>query len=125
MMRVVDDAKVQDLQRHWEDGWNRGDVDTIMTPFAPDVVFSSPGISMLTGDPARTTIEGHDALRAYIEGALRRTSGVQYTLHAAYRGTDSIVLVYECGFPDGVQKSGADLLRIGADRKIVEWRCHY
>jgi ketosteroid isomerase-like protein len=124
-MRVLDDPTVQDLQRHWEDGWNRGDVDTIMAPFATDVVFSSPGIAMLTGDPVKTTIEGYDALRAYIEGALRRTSGIRYTLEATYRGTDTIVLVYTCSLPDGTQKPGSDLMRVDQDRKIVEWRCHY
>jgi ketosteroid isomerase-like protein len=124
-MRVLDDATVEDLRRHWEDGWNRGDVDAIMAPFATDVVFSSPGIAMLTGDPAKTTIEGYDALRAYIEGALRRTSGIRYTLEATYRGTDSIVLVYACSLPDGTQRPGSDLMRVDRDRKIVEWRCHY
>jgi ketosteroid isomerase-like protein len=122
---MLDDAIVQDLARHWEEGWNAGDVETIMAPFAPDVVFSSPGISMLTGDTARTTIEGYDALRAYIEDALRRTAGISYTLHATYTGADSVVLVYACGLPDGSQKPGADSMRVGGDQKVVEWRCHY
>ena len=107
------------------EGWNGGDIDTIMAPFAPGVVFSSPGVSMLTGDPTRTTIEGVDALRAYIEGALRRTGGLRYTLRDTYVGSDSIVLVYACGLPGGDQKQGADLMRVGHDRKVVEWRCHY
>lgn len=124
-MRILDEATVERLARHWEDGWNRADVETIMAPFAADVVFSSPGIAMLTGDPARTTVEGHDALREYIEDALRRTPGVRYTLRATYAGTDSLVLVYACGLPDGTQKLGADSMRVGPDRQVVEWRCHY
>lgn len=122
---MLDDAAVQMLKRQWHDGWNDGDVDTIMAPFAPDVVFASPGIAMMTGDPARTTIEGRDALRAYIEGALRRTRGAGYTLAATHVGTESIILVYSCGLPDGPQKAGADSMRGGADGKVVEWRCHY
>lgn len=125
VVRMLDDAVVQEVERHWKEGWNRGDVDTIMVPFAPDVVFSSPGISMLTGEPARTTIEGYDALRAYIASALRRTPGIRYELHDTYVGTDSIVLVYACSLPDGTQKPGADLMRVGPGRKVVEWRCHY
>ena len=124
-MRILDDAIVRELERHWEEGWNGGDVDTIMAPFAPDVVFSSPGISMLTGDPAKTTIEGYDALRTYIEGALHRARGIRYTLHATYVGADSIVLVYDCGLPEGDRKQGADLMRVGREHKVVEWRCHY
>ena len=124
-VRVLDDATVHMLARHWEDGWNRGDLETIMAPFAQDVVFSSPGVSMMTGDPAKTTIEGADALREYIDGALRRTRGISYTLQATYAGTDSVILVYACGFPDGAQKPGADLMRVDRDRMVVEWRCHY
>ena len=123
--RVLDDATVRKLARHWEDGWNRGYLETIMAPFAQDVVFSSPGISMMTGDPAKTTIEGIDALRTYIDTVLRRTRGVRYTLRATYVGTDSIVLAYACGLPDGAEKLGADLMRVDGDRMVVEWRCHY
>jgi ketosteroid isomerase-like protein len=124
-MKRIDDATVQMLERHWEDGWNRRDVEMIVEPFAADVVFSSPGIAMLTGDPAKTTIEGKDAVRAYIEDALRRTSRVQYRLDATYVGTDSIVIVYSCGLADGEQKVGSDSMRVGEDRLVVEWRCHY
>jgi len=124
-VRVLDDATVHRLARHWEDGWNRGDLETIMAPFAQDVVFSSPGISMMTGDPAKTTIEGADALRAYLDAALRRTRGIRYALQTMYAGIDSVVLVYACGFAEGGQKPGADLMLVDRDRKVVEWRCHY
>ena len=125
MSSMLDAATVQTLERHWEEGWNGGDLETIMAPFAPAVVFSSPGISMLTGDPAKTTIEGYDALRSYIEDALRRAGGVRYSLHSTHVGTDSIVLVYSCGLPDGPEKLGADSMRVDADGKVVEWRCHF
>ena len=124
-MGLLDDATVEKLARHWEDGWNRADLDTIMAPFAADVVFSSPGIAMLTRDPSNTTIEGYDALRAYIERALRLTPGVRYALRATHVGTDSIVLTYACGLPDRPEKLGADLMRVNAGGQVVEWRCHY
>jgi ketosteroid isomerase-like protein len=124
-MITLDGMTVQMLQRHWEAGWNQRDVDTIMAPFAVDVVFSSPGIARMTGDASKTTIDGYDALRAYIETALRRTPELRYTLHATYVGTDSIVLVYACTLPDGTEKRGSDLMRVDGDGKVVEWRCHY
>jgi ketosteroid isomerase-like protein len=122
---MLDDATVQMLQRHWVDGWNGGDVEMIVEPFAPDVVFSSPGIAMLTGDPARTTITGKTAVRTDIEDALRRTSQVRYRLQATYVGTDSVVIVSSCGLPDGDQKVGSDSMRVDGRRQVVEWRCHY
>jgi hypothetical protein len=121
----MDDAMVESLKRHWEEGWNGEDVDVIMEPFARDVVFSSPFISRLTGDPAKTTIDGYDALREYVTGALRRTPGIRYTLQDTYAGTDTIVLLYSCLLPDGTTKLGADSMRVDDDGKVVDWRCHY
>jgi ketosteroid isomerase-like protein len=122
--RQLDDETVHRLERHWEDGWNRQDIETIMAPFAGDVVFSSPGISKLTGDPTRTTIVGRDALRAYLEESFRLVTGIRYTLTATHVGTDSVVLVYACG-PSGTERAGADSMRVDDDGQIIEWRCHY
>ncbi len=122
---MLDDATVARLVRHWADGWNDADLATIMAPFAPGVVFSSPGIAMLTGDASRTTIEGRDALRAYIADALRFAAGVRYTARATHVGTDSIVIVYDCSRAGAPDKPGADLMRVDGRGEIVEWRCHY
>lgn len=124
-VRRLDDALVERLAQHWLRGWNDADLDTIMAPMAPDVVFSSPGIAMLTGDVTRSRIEGADALRSYLERALRLSAGVRYSLEATRVGTDSITLIYECGLPDGPRKSGADLMRVDERGEIVEWRCHF
>ena len=123
--RMLDGATVEMLARHWEQGWNRGDVEMIMAPFAPGIIFSSPGISLMTGDPAKTTIEGEDELRTYLTAALGRTPDVHYKLHATHVGTDSVILVYECGLPGGKQKTGADLMRVDQHGRVIEWRCHY
>jgi len=122
---MLDDATVEKLRQHWDEGWNAGDLATIMAPFAPGVVFSSPFVPRLTGDPARTTIDGYEALRAYVDHALRRAPGIRYTLEATYAGTDAVVLVYECHAPDGTVRRGADSMRVDASGKVVEWRCHY
>jgi ketosteroid isomerase-like protein len=123
---VLDNATVERVVRHWSDGWNSGDLDTIMAPFAPGVRFSSPGIAMLTGDASKLTIEGREALRAYIVDALRLAAGIEYTLRETHVGTDSVVIVYGCGRPGGrTEKVGADLMRVDETGQVVEWRCHY
>jgi hypothetical protein len=124
-MAMLDDATVKHLQRHWEDGWNAYDLARIMAPMDEDVVFSSPFVPRLTGDPAKTTIDGYAALRSYIEDSLRRVPDIRYTLNATYVGTDSLVLAYTFRLPDGTERTGADSMRVGADGKVVEWRCHY
>ena len=113
------------LRRHWEDGWNGGDADTIMGPFADDVVFSSPAIPKFTGDEAQATIVGAAALREYVVEALRRSGDVRYAVDAVYAGAETVVLVYACHFPDGTTRLGTDLMRLADDGRVVEWRCHY
>jgi hypothetical protein len=122
---VIDPETVNALARHWEDGWNGVDLDRILAPFGPDVVFSSPFVPRLVGDATRTTIEGLDALRAYVAGALERSGDVRYTLDGAYAGTDTVILVYTCHLPDGTDKPGADIMRVDGHGQVVEWRCHY
>jgi ketosteroid isomerase-like protein len=122
---MIDEAKLEELRRHWDEGWNGEDLDTIMAPFAADVVFSSPYVSRFTGDPETTTIEGATALREYLAQALARTPGIRYSLQDVYAGTDAVVLVYSCVTPDGTHRLGADSMRVDGDGKVVEWRCHY
>jgi len=122
----VSDETADHLRRHWDDGWNQGDVTTIMAPFAEDVVFSSPFVSKFVGDPATTTIAGRDALRDYVAAALVRSPGIRYTVDGVHVGTDSLVLAYTCHFPDGrPDTAGADLMRLDRSGQVVEWRCHY
>ncbi len=121
-MSTVDEAALAALVRHWDEGWNREDVATIMAPFAADVVFSSPFVARRTG---AATVEGYEALRAYVVDALRRTPGIRYTVDASYAGTDGIVLVYTVHLPDGSETTGADSMRVDDHGKVVEWRSHY
>jgi len=84
---MLDDATVQDLQRHWDEGWNAGDLATIMAPFAADVVFSSPFVPRLTGDPAKTTINGYDGGRPRLHlPPSRRDGQARGGLHERQRG---------------------------------------
>ena len=121
---MVDAATTDELRRCWDEGWNNADLETIMAPFAADVVFSSPFVSRMTGDPGKTTIEGYDALRSYVAGSLVKAPGIQYTVDATYAGADSIVLAYTV-HRHGRDWTGADWMRVDDDGKVTEWQCHY
>lgn len=125
-LRVVDAKTVEALARQWEHGWNAEDVDTIVAPLAPDVLFSSPFVSRLAGGPSMSTIRGFDAVRQYVaDSFVRATRGIRYTLDASYAGTDTVVLCYTVRHPKVGERSGIDTMRLGADGKVVEWRCQY
>jgi hypothetical protein len=122
---MIDHTTSEMLARCWEDGNNAYDLEMIMEPFAKNVVFSSPFVTRLTGDPAKTTIEGYNALREYIAESLSRVPGIRYSLDNTFVGTDSIVLVYTCHLSDGRTAVGADSMRVDGAGKVIEWRCHY
>ena len=122
---MIADDVVARLVHHWDDGWNRGDVDVIMAPFADGIVFTSPGIPKITADPDQRSVEGAGALRQYVVDALARAGDVRYTVERALAGVDTVVLVYTCHLPDGTDRPGADLMRVGPAGEVVEWHCHY
>jgi hypothetical protein len=123
---AVDDATVEAMRRHWEEGWNGEDVDTIVAPFAADITFRSPFVPRITGDPAVTQIVGFDAVRQYVaDSFVRATPGIRYSVDGTYAGTDTVVLRYTVHHPTGGDKPGLDTMRLDAEGKVVEWRCHY
>jgi len=122
---VLGDEAVARLAHHWEEGWNGRDLALIMEPLAPDVVFSSPFVPAQLDDPTRTTVEGKETLRSYVAAALERSGDVRYSLQGAYAGVDTVVLVYTCHLPGGVDRPGADLMRLGPEGTVVEGRSHY
>jgi len=125
-VRDMLDAEIaKSLEQHWEKGWNGRDLETIMAPFAADVVFVSPFVGRLTGDPAQTSVRGYDALRAYVADALRRAGDIRYQVDATFVGSESVILAYTCVFRDGSRRTGADSMRTDETGKVVDWRCHY
>lgn len=64
MMIRMDLACARQFASRWQDDWNSHDLDRVLAHYAEDVVFSSPMIARLTGDPAGTP-HGKAALRAY------------------------------------------------------------
>jgi hypothetical protein len=122
---MIDDATVERLKRSWEDGWKAYDRETIVAPFGDNIVFTSPFVSRLTGDPEQTTITGYAAMRSYTADSLRRVPGMSITLDSTYVGTDSVVLMHTIRLPDGTHVSGADFMRVDEDGKVVDYRSHF
>ena len=123
---MIDAEVARALVASWHEGWNAEDVDRIMAPFAADVVFTSPFVSRVGPDGAAEAVEGAEALRAYVTGALRRTPGIRYRVDEVHLGTDTLVLDYTVTFPDGRPDTrGADHMRIDGSGRVVEWRSHY
>lgn len=124
-LKVVDGDTVEAMRRHWEDGWNGADVDLICEPFADDVVFSSPFVPRILGDPEVWEIRGIEAVRQYVADSFERaTQGIRYRCDQASAGTEMVVLTYTVLHPEG-ERLGVDVMRMNDAGRVVEWRCHY
>ena len=125
-LALISEEQVAALGEHWERGWNELDIDVIMEPFAPDVVFRSPFVPRISGDPEVSAIVGYDAVKQYMADSFTRaTQGLRYSLDSTYIAPDSVVLLYRVHRPDGTEKPGADTMVIGPDGLVHEWRSHY
>lgn len=122
---MMEEATARMLASHWEKGWNTPDLEVIMGPLAENVVFSSPFVTVMTGDPNRNSVVGYDSVRAYMGDALERAGEVRYTLRGTLLGADSAVLVYSFRLPDGEERNGADFMQVDASGKVVYWSSHY
>lgn len=122
---TVSADRVAYLRRHWEDGWNQNDTDLIVEPFSADVVFSSPFVPRIMGDPTVTEIRGFDAVRQYVADSLvRATQGIQYRADRVDAGTLSVAITYRVLHPAG-ERLGLDVMRLDEQGKVDDWRCHY
>ena len=75
----------------WYDGWNRHDLDAVMSHVAPEVVFRSPTAERVTG---HHTVRGADALREYWRTALERQPELHFTPVEVLTGPAWVLLRY-------------------------------
>lgn len=82
-----------ELGRAWNEAWNRHDLDAVMELLHPDVVFSSPHIPVIVGEPSGV-LRGRDAVRAYWAEALRRMPDLRFDLLGVTVGHDTVAIRY-------------------------------
>jgi ketosteroid isomerase-like protein len=77
----------------WAAAWNSHDLERILVHYADDVVFVSPKIVQLVGDPSGV-VRGKDALRAYWARGLQLLPGLHFTVEDVRASIDSVVINY-------------------------------
>lgn len=113
-------AQALAFAQEWTDAWNRHELEAILWHYADNVVFTSPFVLRLVGDPSGT-LRGKMALRGYFGQALGAYRDLRFVLLDVYATVDGLIVVYE-SVNDLV---GAEAMRLGPDGKVVEARCHY
>jgi hypothetical protein len=90
---MVDQHEARAFAESWVAAWNAHDVEQVLCHFADDVVFSSPLIASLMGEPS-STVRGKDHLRSYWKEGLRRIPDLRFDLVEVYTGVETIAISY-------------------------------
>jgi ketosteroid isomerase-like protein len=73
----------------WIAGWNRHDLEAVLSHYSEDVRFHSPFARMLTGDGL---VVGKPALRAYWREGLKRRPALRFELLDLFEGDGALAL---------------------------------
>ncbi|MFJ4183780.1 nuclear transport factor 2 family protein [Kitasatospora sp. NPDC089509] len=79
--------------RDWADAWNAHDLERILAHFTEDVVFASPRILELIGDPSGE-VRGKEALRVYWAKGLKHLPDLHFTVEDVRVSVDTLVINY-------------------------------
>lgn len=77
----------------WAAAWNSHDLERILDHYTEDVVFASPRIPEITGDPSGE-VRGKDALRAYWAKGLEHLLDLHFTVEDVRASVDTLVINY-------------------------------
>ena len=77
----------------WVEDWNRHDLDAVMDRLHDDIVFSSPHIPVMVGEPSGV-LHGRAAVRAYWAEALRIVPDLHFDLLGTTVGFDAVAVRY-------------------------------
>ncbi len=90
---LVDPAFARRFADEWAAAWNSHDVERILDHYTADVIFASPKIVQLMGDPAGE-VHGKDALRAYWGKGLQHLPDLHFSVEDVRISVDTVVINY-------------------------------
>ncbi|WP_059013476.1 nuclear transport factor 2 family protein [Streptomyces specialis] len=83
----------REFVEEWVAGWNSRDLDRILAHYTDDVVFVSPKITELIGEPSGV-VSGKGALRDYWAAGLRLLPDLHFTVEDVRVSVDTLVINY-------------------------------
>jgi len=118
---IMSPPSPQDFAAAWYAAWNSHDLEAILAHYAEDVVFTSPFVVRLTGDPSGT-LRGRDALRGYFGKALAKYPSLHFEPLGLYTGAHSLVLHYRS--VEGLL-AAETMHRDARSGHVAAVQCHY
>ena len=90
---MIDRAWAERFAAAWIAAWNAYDLNAILGHYTDDIVFHSPRISAVMGEPV-AFVSGKDALARYWTKALSQGKDLRFHLERVYVGSDSLAISY-------------------------------
>lgn len=112
--------QIEAFAADWYEAWNSHDLDRILSHYRDDVVFTSPLITEIAGDPSGR-LQGKAALRDYLAHGLERFPDLAFEPLLLTAGVDSVVLTY---VSVGGRRS-CEAMVLDSDGLVQEVRAHY
>jgi hypothetical protein len=117
---MITEEQAAAFGREWVDAWNRHDLDAILAHYEEGIVFCSPFVAKLAGEPSGV-LTGLARLRAYFAEALKKYPDLRFTEMRALAGVTSITLTYR----SVAGLHAAEFLCLGAGGRVVRVDAHY
>lgn len=93
---------VRAFAAQWKQACNSHNLDRIAALYSEDVVFKSPRVRTISGEPSGT-LHGRDAVRDYWRRLLEKRPGLSFAIERVFTGVDSIALEYRVGDTRGIE----------------------
>lgn len=112
----------------WHDRARGGDVDGLLSLYAPDAVFESPLVPAILDNTGSGVLQGHEAIRHFLaEGTRRRPNNLVRWHRSGDYLCDGRTLFWEYPrqTPDGEQIDIAEIMEINDDALIHRHRIYW
>lgn len=90
---MISQEKANQVAHEWIKAWNAHELERIMQHYSEEVVFTSPFVVKLLGDPSGT-VRGKERLRTYFAKGLAAYPDLKFELLEVLTGVESLVVSY-------------------------------
>jgi SnoaL-like domain len=112
---MIDRPWAEEFAREWAACWNAKKLDSLLSHYAPNVIFRSPRISVIF-DNQQAFVSGLGELRAYWTKALENAKDMRFEVTGIGVGSDALTILYRNHRGEHV----CETLVFGEDGKIIE-----
>jgi ketosteroid isomerase-like protein len=93
-MTILNADFALNFAQSWIEGWNKHDIDAVLSHYADDFKMASPLIASIAGEPSGI-LQGKTKVRKYWKKGLAQIPDLHFELKEVLVGVDVITLYYQ------------------------------